>query len=212
MNNRNSKLKDGLVNFLTVAGDLIVLNFLWFICSIPLITLGPATNALYDACLRLAEDESAFVFKRFFKVFKDNFFQTLIVGVFSIFVIITLYADINYILAIQGALQKVYIVVAIMLLAMLLTIISYGNALIAKYQNTLKGHMINAFKLAFVNPVQTLMIWLILIAPLLAFLFIKPIILIYVGWIFLLYLLSLPVYLCSKIIIKVFGNIENRKG
>lgn len=186
----------------------MVLNLLWLVCSIPIITIGPATNALFTVTLKLAQDEPVRVLSTFFKAFKVNIKQSLIVGAFSIFIIISLYADVLYILAIEGAIQKIYIVIFCIVLAILLIIITYLNALIARYNNTLKGHIINAFKLAFVNPLQTILMWLIILAPVLMFLFVQPIILLYIGWFFLLFLFSLPIYLCSTILNIVFKKIE----
>ena len=208
MRDRNSRLKAGLIKFLTIAGDLMALEALWFICSLPIITIGPATSALFDITLRIANDEPATVLKGFFIAFKKNFKQALIVGVFSIFVLVTLYADVMYILAIEGTLQKLYIVIAILVLAMLLIIVTYGNGLLVRYNNTLKGHIINAFKLAFVNPVQTILMWLVILSPVFMFLFIPPIILVYIGWFIILFAVSLPVYICSNILLKIFKRFE----
>ena len=208
---RNSNLKNGIITFLTVAGDLMALNILWFVCSLPIITIGPSTNALFTVTLKLAEDQSSSVLKTFFKAFKENFKQSLAVGAFSVFEIIVLYADVNFILAVEGGIQKLYIVVACILLAVLLTTISYLNALIAKFNNTLKGHIINALKLAFVNPIQTILMWLILLVPIFCLLFIQPIVLLYTGWFFILFLVSLPVYSCSIILNSIFKKFDRRK-
>ena len=206
--NRNDRLKYGLIKFLTVTGNLMALNALWFICSLPIITIGPSTCALYKVTLMMAEGESVTVLKPFFKSFKENFKQSLAVGAFSIFTIFTLIADVDYILGIEGTLQKVYIVVACIVLAILLTTITYLNALIARYNNTLKGHIINTFKLAFVNPIQTLLMWFILLIPIILLLFIPPLVLVYMGWFFVLFLVSLPVYACSIILIKIFKRFD----
>ena len=205
---RYSGLKNGLIAFLTVTGDLMALNILWFLCCLPIITIGPSTNALFTVTLKLAEGQAVPVLRTFFKAFKDNFKQSLVVGVFSVFVIFTLYADVNYILAIEGTLQKIYIVVACIVLALLLTTITYLNALIAKYNNTLKGHIINTLKLAFVSPIQTILMWVIMLLPVLMVLFVQPIILLYMGWFFILFLVSLPVYVCSIIITGVFKKFS----
>lgn len=210
--NKGSNLKNGLVTFLTITGDLMALNILWFVCSLPIITIGPSTVSLFTVTLKLAEGESVSVLKTFFKAFKDNLKQSLIVGAFSIFTIFTLYADVNYILAIDGTLQKVYIVVACIVLALLLTTITYLNALIAKYNNTLKGHIINTFKLAFVNPIQTILMWLILLVPVFCVLFIQPIVLLYMGWFFILFLVSLPIYICSIIMTGIFKKFNKSEG
>lgn len=205
---RNSNLKNGLVTFLTIIGDLMALNILWFACSLPIITIGPSTNALFTVTLKLTEGQPVSVLKTFFKAFKENFKQTLVVGAFSIFSIITIYCDVNYILAVEGAIQKLYIVIACIALAILLTTITYLNGLIARYNNTLKEHIINTFKLAFVNPIQTILMWLILLVPIFCVLFIQPIILVYMGWFFILFLVSLPVFVCSIILNGIFKKFD----
>lgn len=51
-------------------GDLVMLSLLWGICSIPLVTVGPATAALYDCtahCVRRGEDG---LFARFRQTFR----------------------------------------------------------------------------------------------------------------------------------------------
>ena len=209
---KSNKLKTGLIKFLTIVGDLMALNALWFVCSLPIITVGPSTNALFSVTLKLAEESSFPVLKTFFKAFKENFKQSLVVGAFSILAILLLYADIGYVFAVEGPLQKVYIVVSILLYAVLLTTISYLNALIARYNNSLKGHIINTFKLAFVNPVQTIIIWLTLSIPVLIVLFVQPIVIIYLGWLFIFFLVSLPVYICSTVLMNIFKKFDNERG
>lgn len=52
--------------------DLILLNALWLICSVPLITLGASTSALYDVTLRLAYQEEISILRTFFHAFVHN--------------------------------------------------------------------------------------------------------------------------------------------
>ena len=54
------------------------LNLLWIVCSLPVITAGAATAALYDVTLRLAREEDPPVTTRFFKAFRENFRQATI--------------------------------------------------------------------------------------------------------------------------------------
>ena len=51
------------------------LNLLWMICSIPIVTIGASTTALYDVTLRIAEEREENVTKQFFTAFKRNFAQ-----------------------------------------------------------------------------------------------------------------------------------------
>lgn len=54
------------------------LNLLWFVCSLPVFTLGAATAALYDVTLRIARGEEPPITSRFFKAFRENFRQATI--------------------------------------------------------------------------------------------------------------------------------------
>lgn len=60
-------------------GDLVVLSLLWGVCSIPLVTIGPATAALYDCAVRCVRQRGDGLFTRFFRTFRAE----LRTGIFS---------------------------------------------------------------------------------------------------------------------------------
>lgn len=205
---KNPRLKYGLVNFLTITGDLMVLNILWVFCSIPLITIGPATNALFKISFDLIDGQPTKVIRTFFKTFKDNFKQSFFVGLFFLLAIVTIYFDIAYIYAIEGIMRKIYIVVTCVMIAIVLTVITYSNGLIAKYNNSFKGHIVNTFKLAFVNPIFTILMWVIIASPFLCLRFVPFIIIIYLGWFFIMFFISLPIFICSIILSGIFKSFD----
>lgn len=47
-------------------GDLVMLSLLWFLCSVPLVTLGAATAALYDTAVHVMRRGETAIFARFF--------------------------------------------------------------------------------------------------------------------------------------------------
>lgn len=51
------------------------LNVLWFICCLPVVTIGASTTALYYASFKIAKNEGSFVTTMFFRSFKRNFKQ-----------------------------------------------------------------------------------------------------------------------------------------
>lgn len=65
--------------FGTLLGDLIILTLLWTICSVPLITIGASTTALYYVTTRQLSNREGYVTKDFFKSFKQNFVEATIV-------------------------------------------------------------------------------------------------------------------------------------
>lgn len=55
------------------------LNILWFICSIPIFTMGAATTALYDVSLKIIRGEENGLTRQFFKSFRCNFKQATVI-------------------------------------------------------------------------------------------------------------------------------------
>lgn len=52
--------------------DLIILNVLYLVSCIPIVTIGAANAALYDVAIRLSKDE-AYVWKHYWRAFGSNF-------------------------------------------------------------------------------------------------------------------------------------------
>ena len=55
------------------------LNILWLICSIPIITIGASSTALYYTCLKIVRGEEKNITAKFFQSFKENFKQSTII-------------------------------------------------------------------------------------------------------------------------------------
>lgn len=58
--------------FMGRLADLFLLTFLWFLCSLPVITAGASTTALYYVALKMAKNEEGYICKTFFRAFIDN--------------------------------------------------------------------------------------------------------------------------------------------
>ena len=55
------------------------LNLLWLICSIPIITIGASTTALYYVSLKIVRNQEGNVTKQFFNAFKENFKKSTLI-------------------------------------------------------------------------------------------------------------------------------------
>ena len=55
------------------------LNVLWFICSIPVITIGASTTALYYVSRKVAKGEEGRIIPQFFRSFRQNFRQATVI-------------------------------------------------------------------------------------------------------------------------------------
>ena len=61
--------------------DLMMLNMLFIITSLPIITIGASLTALYTATLQMAEKNEQSVYKAYFKSFKKNFKQASVLWI-----------------------------------------------------------------------------------------------------------------------------------
>ena len=59
-------------------GQIWLLDLLWLVTSLPLITIGASTTALIYACMKLREDDG-YTVRNYFKSFKENFVQSTII-------------------------------------------------------------------------------------------------------------------------------------
>lgn len=54
------------------------LNMLWFVCSLPIFTVGASTAALFRVTLKMARDEDPKIVTEFIKGFRENFKQATV--------------------------------------------------------------------------------------------------------------------------------------
>ena len=85
---------DGRVmSFLARLGDMFILNILYVVCCIPIITIGAATTALYYNTLKMAENRESYVWKEFLRTFKENFKQATVIWMIILVIGAVLVAD-----------------------------------------------------------------------------------------------------------------------
>ncbi len=63
------------------AANLVVLNILFLLCCIPVITIGASKTALYDMAKRMAAKREGYLIRGFFRSFARNFKASTIIWV-----------------------------------------------------------------------------------------------------------------------------------
>ena len=58
-----------ILNTLT---DVFALSVIWLFCCLPVVTIGPATTALYDSVVRCIRYQEASPYRRFFRTFRAD--------------------------------------------------------------------------------------------------------------------------------------------
>ncbi|WP_342042683.1 YesL family protein [Bacillus sp. OTU2372] len=99
--------------FLKTVTNIVILNFLWVICSLPVLTIGPSTAAMYGVIRKwhLYKDES--VIRSFIHEYRLFFKQGFLVGNLWLFLGMLLLLDVYFFLQVPGTVKVVLIVVTV---------------------------------------------------------------------------------------------------
>ena len=131
----NVKEQPLLVRFLEKLGNIFLLNALWILFSIPIITIGASTTALYSVCLKMTDDVEDSIFKGFKKAFVENFKQATVCWLCILAAAGIIYGELALGAFVGGAIVVFYKIVAIIEIALLLMIMAYLFPLISRYEN-----------------------------------------------------------------------------
>lgn len=127
--------------------DVLIVNILWGICSVPVFTIGASTTAMYYVTLRLARDEDGYTIRSFFKSFKDNFKQATVIWLIFLAVGALLGFDIYYFIQAVSAstFRTVMLSIFLAMTFIWLAMFTYVFPLQARFYNTVKRTIFNAF-------------------------------------------------------------------
>lgn len=152
-------------------GDILLLNLMMLLCSLPVVTAGAAAAAVYDMDLRLLREEEGYIIPGYFKAFRSNFKQATRLWLICLAVIAVMTGDLlvrSYLPRFTLPLTVAAWVQGVVLLALAL----YAFPLLARYENTLGRILYNSAVLAVCNLPRTAAMILISILPVLVFLYV----------------------------------------
>ena len=160
--NRIFGMDSGVMRFLTLVANLAILNVLFIVCSLPVVTLGASLTALNYVALQMIRQEDSYIMRGFFRGFKQNFLQAtaiwLILLAAGIFLWLDYWSVSQYF---TGAMRTVMLVGLTVLAVMWVMVFLYVFALQARYENTVKQTMKNALFMALLRLPYTVVLVLI---------------------------------------------------
>lgn len=152
------------IQFLNRIGRLIILNLLFVVTCIPIITIGAASTAMYSVTLKQAKNEEPYITRKYFQAFKENFLQSTVLWIFWLIAIVLLYVDFR---VMQGRTSTFAWIMRIALYAVMLLaymVMSYTFPLQASFYNTIRQTLKNGFFISIWHIKKTIPILLIPIA------------------------------------------------
>lgn len=184
------------------------LNVLWIACSLPIITLGASTTALYAVTLKIVDNEEGNVTRQFFQAFKENFKQATAIWLVLLAIGLFLGADAFILVHLRDSSTEALSVVWTIILAMVIAcfviyaiVLMYVFPLIARVENTNLNMVKNALLIGIRYLFCTILIFAIHFAMFVVIVrFFTPLALFAEGLCALLssYLLSPVIKACSK--------------
>ena len=199
-------LDSPLMIFLSNLTDIIVLNVLCFICCLPIITIGPSVTAMHYITLKIARDEEIYVLRDYFKAFKENFKQSIIA--WMVFLVITAVFFVDYLILKDMGLEntKVFLMIIGAIYLLVCFTMMYVFPLMARFENSLKQTVKNAFFMSILHIFKTVIMAVIYAIP-----FVLLPLHYNVLMVFLLVGLSGPAYFNSFIWKSIFKKYEPEK-
>ena len=192
-----------VMQFLSRLVDMAVLNLMTIACMIPIVTAGAAITAMNNVLIHLVRKDETYVWKMFIASFKQNLKQGIGLGL--LFTAIFAFAGLELVLlhSIDAKSSTMFMIIITVICLCVVAIGIYTFALLSRFENTVRGTLINAVSLALGHIPRTLGMLAILVAWAALLWFLHGIFLLV-----LLYGLTIPGYLCTRIYDPIFRTLE----
>ena len=156
--------------FMSRVADLIILNLLFLLCCIPIVTIGPAITAMYYVTMKMVRNEESYIARSFFKSFKENFKQGIAIWMMALVLILLEFMDFFIMKQLSGGIYTVVKYGLLVIALLMAMILQYVFPLLAKIYNTVKNTIRNALLMSLRHLPYTFLMLLINIAPIIAML------------------------------------------
>ena len=145
--------------FIGKFGDLIVLNILWILTSIPVFTIGASTTAMYYVTLKLVRDEDGYTIRSYFKSFKENFKQATAIWLIMLAVGLLLGFDLYFFINLESGgsnFRNVMVTIFGSMTMIYICILVYVFPLQSRFYNPVRRTLFNAFFMSIRHILQTI--------------------------------------------------------
>ncbi|MBQ3972577.1 MAG: YesL family protein [Lachnospiraceae bacterium] len=157
--------------------DTCLLSILWLVTSLPIFTIGPATQALYCTVLKIREGREGYIIRDYLKAFRSGFLQSTALGMIMMGSGLFLLLDIYWAGLAEDPFFHLLIPVFILLLFVWGGILMYVFAIQAMFVGSVRETLLRAAWLAFAHKGRTFLMLATALA-LSGMIFLAPILLI----------------------------------
>lgn len=190
--------------FITKIVYCVYLNILWFLCSLPIVTAGASTTALFYVTLKMVHNEEGSLTKSFFRAFRENFKQSTIVWLILLVLGIFLAVDgyVFYHMRFDSVIWTLGAAVFTVVLAAYAIVLMYVFPLMSRFDNTVFAMLRNSLMIG--------MRFLLCTALMAAIYFAMAVVIINVFTPAVIFGEGLCAYLCSCLLSNILLMLEEK--
>jgi len=190
---------------LSKMADLMILNLITLVCCIPVVTVGASFTALHYMCLKIVRDEETYVFKGYFKSFKENFKQATVIWLLQLVMILVLAGDFYIMLQTEKGFPFLIQVMIFVVAVIAIMTSTFVYPMLAKFDNTIARTIKNSLFVSILQFPKTLLMVAFNVLP-----FVAVVVAPALFPIGILFCFSLPAFLGALLYNKYFKKLEIR--
>ena len=149
--------------------DLMMLNIIFLIMCIPIVTIGANFTAMYYVTLKMIKNEETYIFRTYWKSFRENFKQATAIWLILLAVLIVLILDLLLVMRMPGTITYLRFVFLVLIFFEAM-VLSYVFPVLSRFDNTVKNTIKNSILMAIRHLPYTILMAVITIAPAAVFL------------------------------------------
>lgn len=159
-----------LYRFIVRFWDIVKLNFVWLVFSLPIVTTGAATVAAYSVTLKMVDNHEGHVVTQFLKAFKESWKQGIFLGLITLVTAYFIYLNMEFFNKLDNS--PVFFLIAAIIIAFFgLVYFTYAFAICARYHNTVINTLKNSASITIKYFVKTLLLWTVIALLIILYMF-----------------------------------------
>ncbi len=153
-----------LMRFMSRIGDLMILNVIFLLSCIPVVTIGAALTALYRVCFQFDTEQERGTLRTYFDAFRENFKQGTLLWLILLVFGTAAAVNVGIFYFLPGALHYLFVIFGAMLLLVLITA-AFVFPLLSQFSNHWKDTLKNGIFLSIGYFPRALVLAALNIAP-----------------------------------------------
>ena len=144
--------------------DIAVLELIWILTSLPIITIGASSSAFWNCIMRICEDDEGHIYRAYFNTFAKTFVTSTLLWLTQLLAAVLLIVDVWFCFSVKSTYAS-FLVGGFAILAILFLLISvYIYPLEGRFRFPFKKVLVNALFLGMKHIFSTIAILILLLA------------------------------------------------